>query len=90
MTPKCALAPEAAEQGGMRDTICNRIDSGHGDFLDCLVVTVYAAWQRVKISFHGFTVSFRVLFLSLCNNTNTNLPRVILHLFNIKAALGEG
>lgn len=36
--PKCTLTPEAAELGGLRDTICTPIDSGHGDFLDYLVV----------------------------------------------------
>lgn len=61
-TSQCALAPEAAELGGMRDIICTPIDSGHGDFLDYLVVTVHAAWQRMKISFHGFRVPFRVNF----------------------------
>lgn len=59
-------------------------------FLITWLLTVHAAQQRVKISFHGFAVPFRVNFLNLCNNTNTNLPRVILHFFNIKAALGEG
>lgn len=88
-TSQCTLAPEATELGGMRDIICTPIDSGHGDFLDYLVVTVSAAWQRMKISFHGFRVPFRVIFLNLCNDTNTNLPRVILYLFDIKTALYE-
>lgn len=52
------LAPEAAEAGGMRDILYTPIDSGHGDFLDYLVVTVHAAWQRRKISFHGFKSAF--------------------------------
>lgn len=59
---QCALAPEAAELGGMRDIMCTPTDSEHGDFLDYLFVTVCAAWQRMKISFHGFTVPFRVIF----------------------------
>lgn len=71
----------------MTDIICTPIDSGHGDFLDYLVVTVHAAWQRMKISSHGFRVPFRVIFLNFCNDINTNLPSVILHLFYIKAAL---
>lgn len=41
----------------------------------------------MKISFHRFRVPFRIFFLNLCNDTNINLPRVILHLFDIKAAL---
>ena len=45
--PKHTLAPEAAELGGMRDIICTPIDSGHGDFLDYLVITVHAAQPRV-------------------------------------------
>lgn len=57
-TSQCALAPEAAELGGMREIIDTPIDSGHGDFLDYLVVTVHAAWQRMKISFHGFKSAF--------------------------------
>lgn len=87
---KCTLlALEAIKIGWMRETICTLINPGCGDFLDYLVVTVHAVQQRAKTSFHGFTVLFRVFFLNLCNDTNTNLPRVILHLFNIKAALGE-
>lgn len=50
---------------------------------------MHAVQQRAKISFHGFTVPFRVFFLNLCNDTNTNLPRAVLHLFDTKAGLGE-
>lgn len=64
---KCScLAPEAAELGGLKDTICTPINPGHSDFLDYLVVTVHAVQHRAKISFHGFTVLFRVFFLNLC------------------------
>lgn len=34
-------------------------------------------------------VPFRVIFLNLCDDTNTNLAGVILHLFDTKAALCE-
>ena len=60
--PKSTLAPEATELGGMWDTIWTPINAGYGDFLDYLAVTVHAALQRVKISFHGFTAPFRVIF----------------------------
>lgn len=86
---QCALAPEAAELGGMRDIICTPIESWHGDFSWLLGCYCACCSAEMKISFHGFTVPFRVIFLNLCNDTNTNLPRVILHLFNIKAALCE-
>lgn len=65
VSPKCTLSPEAAELGGLRDTLCPPINAEHGNFLDYLVVMVHAAQQKVKISFHGFTAPFRVFFEAL-------------------------